>query len=94
MENLWSNILASSIVLLVFLTVLALIYFWFSSKGVKKQTGFLEDMHKNLRVGQKVMFAGGLYGKLRRVGMETCDVEVAKDTVIEVSRYAIQEIVK
>ncbi len=94
MQNLSSNIFASSIVLLVFLIIIALIYFWFSSRGVKKQKEFLEEMHKDLKAGQKVMFAGGLYGKLRRVGNETCDIEVAKDTVIEVSRYAIQEIVK
>ncbi len=94
MQNFSANIFASSIVFLVFLIIIALIYFWLSSRGVKKQKQFLEQMHKDLKVGQKVMFAGGLFGKLRRVGNETCDIEVSQGTVIEVSRYAIQEIVK
>ncbi len=94
MADLSSYIFASSIVLLAFLVILTLIYFLISSRGVKKQKQFLEEMHKDLKVGQKVMFAGGLFGHLRRVGNETCDIEVAKGTVMEVSRYAIQEIVK
>ena len=31
-------------------------------------------------------------GKLVRVGKETCDIEVKSGAVIEVSRYAVQEI--
>lgn len=36
------------------------------------------------------MFCGGIYGKVVKVGEETVEVEIAKNTVITVSRYAIQ----
>ena len=48
-----------------------------------------------LSVGSRIMFAGGIYGKV--VGFEndeTVNVEIAKGTVITISRYAIQSIEK
>ena len=94
MDNLLQNILASSIVFLVFLIICFLIYSILGRKKVKEKQGYYEDIHKNLAKGQKVMFSDGIYGKLVRVGMETCDIEVKNGAVLEVSRYAIQEIVK
>ncbi len=43
--------------------------------------------------GQRVVLASGIYGKLVRVGEETCDVEVKSGAVLEVSRASIQQIV-
>lgn len=93
MENIGQNILASSIVLLAFLIICFLIYTILGRRNVAKKKSYYEDIHKRLAKGQRVMFSDGLYGKLLRVGMETCDIEVKSGAVIEVSRYAIQEIV-
>ena len=38
------------------------------------------------------MFCGGVYGKVVKVGNDTVDVEVAKNVVVTVSRYAIQSV--
>lgn len=94
MESLNSQILASSIVLLVLLTIVVVIYFAVSSSKAKKQKKYYEDLHRDLKKGQKVAFGGGLYGEIVRLGTETCDIKVKSGAVIEVSRYAIQEIVK
>ncbi len=39
------------------------------------------------------MFAGGIYGKVVGLEGETVNVEVAKSTVLKISRYAIQALV-
>ena len=36
------------------------------------------------------MFAGGIYGRVVGIEEETVNVEVAKSTVIQISRFAIQ----
>ena len=44
-------------------------------------------------VGSKVMFAGGIYGKVVRMGdEEVIGVEIAPKVIIDISRFAIQAI--
>lgn len=73
----------------IFALILAII----SAINIKKRRGELKDLHVDIKPGMKVMFCGGIYGKLVKVGEETVDVEVAKGVVITVSRFAIQGIV-
>lgn len=94
MQGLPTAILGASIVFLCFLLVCALIYYFISAKRVKEQKEVLSQMHQDLKPGVKVMFAGGLFGTLKRVDEETCDIEVKSGAVMEVSRYAIQQIIK
>ncbi len=88
----WDNILASSIVFLVFLLVIGVGATVANYLRMRKQKDYYKDVHTELAVGKKVAFSSGLIGKLVRVGKETCDIEVKSGAVIEVSRYAIQEI--
>ena len=90
--SLGEAVLASSIVLLVLMTLVGVVLFAFKAMRTRKQKGYYEKLHKTLESGQRVQFAGGLFGELVRVGRETCDVRVKSGEVIEVSRYAIQAI--
>ena len=58
-----------------------------------KKRNSLSEVHTSLAIGSRILFAGGLYGKV--VGFpdeDTVNVEIAKGTVITISRYAIQSI--
>ena len=94
MENLGVAILASSVVLLVLLAVMGLVAFALSTRKTKARKQFLADLHTNLAPGKRVMFAGGLYGTVTKVGTEVVEVKVKDGTTLDVSRYAIQEIVE
>ena len=59
---------------------------------MSKQKDYYKEVHTELAVGKRVAFSNGLIGKLVRVGKETCDIEVKSGAVIEVSRYAVQEV--
>ena len=66
-----------------------------SAANMKKRRKEIGDLHTTLAVGSKVMFAGGIYGKVVRLGQEEIiGVEIAPKTIIEISRFAIQGIVE
>ena len=67
-----------------------------SAINVRKRRDELEVVHTELAIGCKVICCGGIYGIV--VGIndndEVVNVEVAKGTVITISRYAIQTLIK
>ena len=89
----WEVILWTCITVGVLVGIAALILIFISAKNIKKRTSELKDVHLELKSGMKVMFCGGIYGKIVSAGKETVEIEIAKNTVITVSRYAIQSIV-
>ena len=67
-----------------------------SAVNVRKRRTELEEVHTELAIGCKILCCGGIYGKV--VGIndndEVVNVEIAKGTVITISRYAIQTLMK
>lgn len=90
----WTNIFYSSIVLIAFIVIILGIYYFISTRGMKRQKEHFKEMHQSLKVGQKVQFSQGIYGTLKRIGEETVDIEVKNGAVLEVSRYSISDIIK
>ena len=87
-------ILASVIVLSVFIAVGFLIIQIFNNLSIKKQKKYFADLHLALKPGVEVLLASGLYGKLKRVTDEYVIVEIAKGIETKASRYSVKEIVK
>ena len=91
----WEVVLWTCITLAVIMGVIGLILTIISSVNMKKRREQVGQIHTTLAVGSKVMFAGGIYGKVVRLGQEEIiDVEVAPKTIIQISRFAIQGIVE
>ncbi len=88
------SILSSCVAVLVLTAAMGVVFAIYSAVRARRQKDYFAKMHRELAAGRRVVFAGGLYGRLVRVGTTTCDVEVASGVVVEVSRYAIQQIVK
>jgi preprotein translocase subunit YajC len=63
---------------------------------MKKRRKEVGDIHTTLAIGSKVIFGGGIYGKVVRMNEtdEVIGVEIAPKTIVEISRFAIQGIVK
>lgn len=89
MANLAENILASSIVLLAFLVIIALGYSFFVWRASSKKAGTTSEFLKNLHAGQKVKTNNGMYGVVKDVKKETVDVEFAPNVVITLDRWAL-----
>ena len=89
----WEVILWTCITIAVLMGVFGLILSIISAVNMKKRRKQVGDIHTTLAIGSKVMFGGGIYGKVVRMGEEeVIGVEIAPKTIIDISRYAIQAI--
>ena len=76
-------------------TLMGFVIFLVSMRRVKKQKNSVESQAMNLAVGDEVLFAGGIYGKVVKFSSdEVIEVNVCKGTNIEISRYSIQGVIK
>ncbi len=89
----WEVILWTCVTLVVIMGVIGLILVFISSRNMRQRRKSVGDIYTGLRVGSQVIFAGGIYGRVVGIEDETANVEVAKNTVIKISRYAIQSII-
>lgn len=89
----WEVVLWTCITVGVLVGIGAIILIFISARNVRKRSSELKDIHIELKAGMKIMFCGGVYGKVVKVGDETVEVEVAKNVVITISRYSIQGVV-
>lgn len=89
----WEVILWTCVTLAVLMGVIGLILYAISAKNMRSKRKELGEVHTGMKVGSRIMFAGGIYGKI--VGMDdedTLRVEVAPKVVITISRYAVQSL--
>lgn len=87
------NIIVSVVTVVVFVVLLLVIQYLRNYRSVKKKQEYFKELHKGLKVGNKVSFSNGFYGEIKSINdkNETVDIKV-KDGVITVSRYAIMEV--
>ena len=60
----------------------------------QKQQRQIQEMLKNLKKGDEVVTAGGIYGKIIDIDEHTVELKVAEGTKIKVERSRIGRIVK
>lgn len=87
------NILASSIVLIVFLIICIVIYYILNLKNLQKSKKYYEELHKNIKNGKKIEFCGGIQGVIEKVDGDTVKVMVSQGNVMTISRYIITKII-
>jgi preprotein translocase subunit YajC len=92
----WEVVLWTCITLAVIMGVIGLILTIISSVNMKKRRNEIGSLHTTLAIGKRVMFAGGIYGKVVRMNEtdEIIGVEIAPKTIVDISRFAVQEIVE
>ena len=80
----WEVVLWTCITIAVLMGIFATILYIISAVNMKKRRKDMVDIHTTLAIGSKVMFAGGIYGKVVRLGEgEIIGVEVAPKTIID-----------
>lgn len=77
----------------VLIGICALVLIFISSRNMKKNREAMRDLQGAIKVGARILFAGGIYGKIVRIKSDVIDVEVNKSTVIQISRYSIQNVI-
>ena len=77
----------------VLIGICALVLIFISSRNMKKNREAMRDLQGAIKVGARILFAGGIYGKIVRIKNDVIDVEVNKSTVMQISRYSIQNVI-
>ena len=94
MDGFLQDVLASSVALLILLAIMGVVYIIWTQIGLKKKRDYFKELHTELAPGQEIMFAGGIYGTVKSIDGDRIEVKVRSGAVIDVSRYAIQQIEK
>ena len=73
--------------ILMMLAIFAIMYFFMIRPQQKKQKE-IRNFQNSLAEGMRIITAGGMYGTVKKVNLETnsIDVEIAKGVVINVDR--------
>ena len=73
---------------LPFAIILGIFYFLILLP-MKRRQKKIQEFQENLKVGDKIVTTGGIYGKITRVTDKTLQVEIADRVRIELSRAAV-----
>ena len=68
--------------------VIAIFYFLILLPMKRRQTK-IQEFQESLKVGDKIVTTGGIYGKITRVTDKTIQVEIADRVRIQMSRAAV-----
>ncbi len=81
-------------VAIIFSCILFIGFVWFVVQ-FKRQKKVTESSAQTLEVGNDVLFASGVYGKIiKRLDADTFLIEVSKGVNLKVSQYSIQAVVR
>ncbi len=90
----WDVILWTCVTVGVLIGLCGIVLGIISSRNMKRNREAMQELQNNIKVGAKIMFAGGIYGKIVKIKNDVIDVEVSKSSVISISRYSIQNVIK
>ena len=90
----WEVILWTCVTIAVLLGVIGMILSIVSAVNMRKRRKQIGELHTTLAVGSKVLFGGGILGQVVRMDKdEFIGVEIAPKTIVEISRFAVQQII-
>ena len=75
--------------MVIFLVVIFAIMYFLMIRPRQKQQKQHEEMEKELRVGDKVIIAGGIYGQIESLGEETVILKIESGATMRVARNSI-----
>ena len=89
----WEVIMWSCVTVIVLLGIFAIILTFISARNMRKNPQAMQELQNKIQIGARVLFGGGIYGKIVRIKDDVIDVEMAKGLVVQISRYGIQDVV-
>ena len=89
----WNVVMLSCVTVIVMLGIFAIILSVISARNMKKNRQSMQELQNKIQIGARILFGGGIYGKIVKIKEDVIDVELSKGLVIQISRYGIQEVV-
>lgn len=79
---------SSWVTMLMFGAIIVVFYFFMIRPQQKKQKA-LQEARNSMKVGDKVLTAGGIYGKIKEVGETYFIVEIADNVKIKIEKNSV-----
>ena len=89
----WNVVMLSCVTVIVILGIFAIILSVISARNMKKNRQSMQELQNKIQIGARILFGGGIYGKIVKIKEDVIDVELSKGLVIQISRYGIQDVV-
>ena len=89
----WNVVMLSCVTEIVMLGIFAIILSVISARNMKKNRQSMQELQNKIQIGARILFGGGIYGKIVKIKEDVIDVELSKGLVIQISRYGIQDVV-
>ncbi|MBQ4520124.1 MAG: preprotein translocase subunit YajC [Bacteroidaceae bacterium] len=74
--------------IVMMIAIFAIMYFFMIRPQQKKQKEIM-NFRNNLTIGQEVITAGGIYGKIKELDVTTVTLEIASGVKIKIDRNSI-----
>jgi preprotein translocase subunit YajC len=84
-----SSAQASALAQLIPFALILAIFYFLILLPMKRRQKKIQEFQDSLKVGDKVVTTGGIYGKITRVNERTLQIEIADRVRIEVARASI-----
>ena len=75
------------------LAVLAILFWFLIIRPQRRRAQLQTQLADTLERGQDVVTAGGLYGRIKEVGDEDVQLEIAPEIVVRVDKRAVSQVV-
>ena len=75
--------------MIIFLVAIFALMYFLMIRPRQKQQKQHEEMTKELRVGDRVIIAGGIYGQIERLGEDTAILKIESGATMKVARNSI-----
>ncbi len=75
--------------MIIFLVAIFALMYFLMIRPRQKQQKEHEEMEKELRVGDKVIIAGGIYGQIESLGEDTVILKIESGATMRVARSSI-----
>jgi preprotein translocase subunit YajC len=80
-QSLWVSMLPFALMILIFYVLVLL--------PMRRRQKKIQEFQGALKVGDKVITTGGLYGQVTRLGEQTVQVQIADKVRVDIARAAI-----
>ena len=74
---------------IVMIVLLVAIFYFFMIRPQQKRQKEITKFRENVAVGDRVVTAGGIFGKIRGVKDTTFSIEIAPNTVITIDKNSV-----
>lgn len=74
---------------ILMIVAIIVIFYFFMIRPQQKRQKDIKNFRESVKVGDRIVTAGGIHGKVKAINDTTFDINIAKDLIITVDRGSV-----